>query len=189
MNARTLVWGLVGIIAFSGMARSQSLGDVARKEEERRKAIKTPGKIYTNDDLRRYPVPAAPENVAPDEAKAAATSAQPPATTGDATAREKDASPSIEQGEEHWRKLVTEARSALARSSSYLEALDSRVAALTAQFYAQEDSPQRAAIWSQRMRILDDMERLKLDMADQEKAIAKIEEDARKANIPPGWIR
>jgi hypothetical protein len=75
MNARTLVWGLVGIIAFSGVARSQSLGDVARKEEERRKAIKTPGKIYTNDDLRRYPVPAAPENVAPDEAKAAATSA------------------------------------------------------------------------------------------------------------------
>jgi hypothetical protein len=32
MKISVLVWGLVGVIAFSGVARSQSLADVARKE-------------------------------------------------------------------------------------------------------------------------------------------------------------
>src|SRR5262252_970008 len=32
-------------------ARGQSLGDVARKEEERRKDVKAPAKVYTNKDL------------------------------------------------------------------------------------------------------------------------------------------
>ncbi len=63
------------------------------------------------------------------------------------------------------------------------------MADLTTEFYAREDSAQRAAVWSQRSKILDDMDHLKQDMAEQEKAIAKIEEDARKANVPPGWIR
>jgi pyridoxine/pyridoxamine 5'-phosphate oxidase len=63
------------------------------------------------------------------------------------------------------------------------------VTTLTSDFYAREDSTQRGAIWSQRTKVLDDMERLKKDMAEQEKAIAKIEADARRANIPPGWIR
>jgi hypothetical protein len=134
--------------------------------------------------LRRYPVTTLSEATAPDAAKAAAAAKpdQPPA-------QPKDDTPSVDQGEQHWRQLITEARSALARSSTYLEALQNRVATLTAEFYAREDSGQRSAIWSQRTRVLDDMERLKQDMADQEKAIAKIEEDAHKANIPPGWIR
>ena len=32
--------------------RAQSLAEVARKEEERRKAIATPSKVITNGDLR-----------------------------------------------------------------------------------------------------------------------------------------
>jgi hypothetical protein len=188
MKIRTLVWGLVGVIAFSGVAWSQSLADVARKEEERRKSIKTPGKVYTNDDLRRYPGSVAPETPAPDQAKPA-TEDQPGAKGESPAPPAKDVTPSVDQGEDHWRKLITDARSALARSSTYLEALQSRVNTLTSEFYARDDSAQRAAIWSQRVKVLDDMERLKQDMADQEKAIAKIEGDAHKANIPPGWIR
>jgi hypothetical protein len=196
MKISTLVWGLVGVIAFSGVARSQSLADIARKEEERRKSVKTPAKVYTNDDLRRYPVSTLPEATAPDPAQAAAAGDaaaakpdQPTAQAKDATSPSKDATPSVDQGEQHWRQLITEARSARARSSTYLEALESRVAALTAEFYAREDPGQRAAAWGQRTRVLEDMERLKQDMAEQDKAIAKIEEDARKANVPPGWIR
>jgi hypothetical protein len=188
MKIRTLVWGLVGVISFSGVAWTQSLADVARKEEERRKSIKAPGKVYTNEDLHRYPVSTAPEAAVPDQAKPT-TDGQPVSKDDAAAPKAKDATPSVDQGEDYWRKLITEARSARARSSTYLEALQSRVTTLTAEFYARDDSAQRSAIWSQRAKVVDDMDRLKQDMADQEKAIAKIEEDARKANIPPGWIR
>jgi hypothetical protein len=189
MKIRTIVWGLAGVIAFSGAARSQSLGDVAREEAERRKTVQAPAKVYTDADLRRYPVAPPPEPQPADPEKAAPTEDKPAAKTEDAAAPAKPVEPSVDLGEEYWRKLITDARSALARSSSYLEALRARVQAFTTQFYALDDPVQRNAIAAQRNKVLDDMDHLKQDMAVQEGAIAKIEADARKANIPPGWIR
>ncbi len=171
--------------ATAGTAWSQSLGDVARREEERRKAIKAPVKVYTDTDLRPVPV-STPDP--PADAQTAAAAEKPP-TNAEAKPDAKDAAPSIDQGEDYWRKLMGDVRELRARSGTYLEALLSRLAALNNDFYAQQDPAMRAAIGDQRNRVYDDMERLKKDMADQEAAIAKIEEDARKANIPPGWIR
>jgi hypothetical protein len=186
MKRSTIVWGLVAVFASSGLAWSQSLADVARKEEDRRKAVKAAGKTYTNDDLRRYPVTTDPASASTPEAKAPAAGDKPVAPTD---VKPADAKPSIDSGEDYWRKLINEARGARSRSSTYLEALESRVRALTNEFYTQADPAQRAALWAQRTKVVDDMDRLKQDIADQDKAIAKIEEDARKANIPPGWVR
>jgi hypothetical protein len=189
MKRSAIVWGLVWLFTCSGVAWSQTLADVARKEEARRKTVTAPSKTYTNDDLRRYPV------TTPDPAPA--TAAAKPSGEGEKAAGAadakgadtKDVAPSVDLGEEYWRKLAGEARGARARSTSYLQALESQIGALTTQFYALQDPAQRSATWSQRTRLVDDMERLKQDMADQDKVIAKIEEDARKANVPPGWIR
>src|SRR5438477_10616152 len=48
---------LSGFVCTSGFVRAQSLGDVAKKEEERRKAVGPAGKIYTNKDLPSVPQP------------------------------------------------------------------------------------------------------------------------------------
>jgi hypothetical protein len=189
MNIRTIVCALAGIVAFSADAQSQSLADVARKEAERRKTIQAPAKVYTDADLRRYPVAPPPEPQPADPSKAAAAEDKPAAKPEDAAGPVKPVEPSVDLGEEYWRKLITEARSALARSSSYLEALEARVQALSTRLYALEDPAQRNAAAAQRNKVLDDVDHLKQDMAAQEKAIAKIEADARKANVPPGWIR
>src|ERR1700719_166874 len=48
-----------GILLVVGAARpllGQSLADIARKEEARRKAVKDPGKVLTNKDLGPPPV-------------------------------------------------------------------------------------------------------------------------------------
>jgi hypothetical protein len=191
MKRSTIVWGLAAMFAWSGMAWSQSLADLARKEEERRKAVKAPGKTYTNDDLRRYPVTTADTSTAAADPKAPAAAdkaAADKAADGEKTADGK-AAPSIDLGEEYWRKLINDARSTRARSSTYQEALESRIRSITSEFYTQTDPAQRAAMWAQRTKLIDDLQRLKQDIDDQDKAIAKIEEDGRKANIPPGWIR
>ena len=47
-------------IGVAHAAAAQSLGDVARKEEERRKTVKSSGKVYTNDKLKPAPQPSAP---------------------------------------------------------------------------------------------------------------------------------
>jgi hypothetical protein len=185
MKISTIAWGLVLTFATGGVAWSQTLADVARKEEERRKAVKTPGKVYTNDDLRRYPVttPNPPAQAADAKPEAEAKPA------GEAKADAKEEKPSIDQGEEHWRRRMGDARAARARSDTYQEALQNRLQALVNDFYNQPDPALRSAIWTQRTRVFDDLEKLKKDIVAQDAAIAKVEEDARKANIPPGWIR
>jgi hypothetical protein len=183
MKISTIAWGLVLTFATAGVAWSQTLADVARKEEERRKAVKAPAKVYTNEDLRHYPVTTPEPAAQPAGGADAATAAAPK------PAEPRDDKPSVDQGEEHWRRRMGDARDARARSDTFLEALQNRLQALTSDFYSQQDPAQRSAIWVQRTRVFDDMERLKKDIADQDAAIAKIEEDARKANIPPGWIR
>ena len=50
-----LVATLTSLGIASGLAHAQSLADVARKEAERRQAIKDPVKTYSNNDL--VPVP------------------------------------------------------------------------------------------------------------------------------------
>ena len=45
---------------------AQSLADVARREQERRKTIKKPSKVLTNKDLGSAPGTAAPAVTAPD---------------------------------------------------------------------------------------------------------------------------
>ena len=39
-------------LACDAVVVAQGLGDVAKREAERRKAVGTPGKVYTNDNLR-----------------------------------------------------------------------------------------------------------------------------------------
>ena len=84
---------------------------------------------------------------------------------------------------------MTAARERLERSKLFLEALQSRVNALTNDFYARDDPAQRAVIATNRNRALAEMERVKQDIVDATKSIADIEEEARKAGVPPGWLR
>src|SRR5688500_9837319 len=74
--AVALTWG-----AAPGSAQSPTLGEVARKEAERRKAQPSAGKVYTNKDLpasaQKSAGSAAPGTEAPVDPVAAATQEKP----------------------------------------------------------------------------------------------------------------
>ncbi len=67
--------------------------------------------------------------------------------------------------------------------------MESRINALWADFTARDDPAQRAVIAQDRQTALAELARLRQDEKDQAKAIADIEEEARQAGIPPGWLR
>ena len=67
--------------------------------------------------------------------------------------------------------------------------MQSRINALTADFTARDDPAQRAAIAGDRQKALDELARLKKAIVDGKKAIADLEEEARRASVPPGWLR
>jgi hypothetical protein len=171
--------GLAGTIAVT--AAAQSLGDVAKQEEARRKAVKTPGKVLTNDTIRSIPVPTA---------GAVPASASTPTKESDASADKKpkpDDDPKAKEAA--WRKRMEGARNALQRAEVFAEALQSRVNGLTADFTARDDPAQRAAVANERQKALAELARVKNEIVQQTKAIADIQEEARKAGVPPGWLR
>ena len=84
---------------------------------------------------------------------------------------------------------MAEARDQVERSRMFAEALQSRINALNADFSARDDPAQRAVIGTQLQKALAELERVRGDIEAQEKALADLEEEARRAGVPPGWLR
>jgi hypothetical protein len=186
---------MAGIVAFvlvssALTAGAQTLGDVARQEAERRKAVKT-GKVYTNDSLKSdgLPAPAAPAPATAATTPAAAVAppaaaAQPPAAPGGTAAAADDP-----KTEGYWKKRVTGARDALTRAQTFAEALQTRINVLSADFVNRDDPAQRNVVAADRQKALEELDRVKREITQQTKAIADIQEEARRAGVPAGWVR
>ena len=84
---------------------------------------------------------------------------------------------------------MTTARGNLQRQELFLEALQSRVNALTTDFVNRDDPAQRAQIAADRQKALGEMEAVRKEIDQAKKQIADLEEEARKAGVPPGWLR
>jgi hypothetical protein len=182
-----LIVGVVVWQASAGVA-AQSLGDVARQEAERRRAVKAAGKVYTNDTLQPSDRPA------PAPGATAVPTATPSAASADGSAGGEGAAvpaapPAAPRDEKYWRARLEAARNALSRAQTFHDALQSRVNALSTDFVNRDDPAQRNMIAGERQKALAELERVKQEIVDGQKAIAAIQEDARKAGVPPGWVR
>jgi gas vesicle protein len=168
------------VLLCAPAAQGQSLADVARQEAERRKTIAVPGKVYTNDSLRTEPQPSTPPAAAP------APSAPPAETPAAPAAGAPEATPPTEAD---WRKKVAAARDSLTRLQTFSEALQSRINALTADFVNRDDPAQRNVVAADREKSLAELERVTQDIAQQQKALAALQEEARRTGVPAGWVR
>ena len=205
MKRLILIAVALQVVALTSIAAAQSLGDVARREEQRRKAIKKPAKVYTNKDLTGSdiaPPTSTPSSGAFSPGQSGSESAPPAggdssqsatsegAPSGDATA--EAAAQTSDNGpatKEDWQKRLQDARSALERNQMFAEALQTRINSLTTDFVARDDPAQRSAIESERRKALAQLDKVKRDIEDQNKAIADIQEQARRAGVPAGWVR
>jgi hypothetical protein len=165
---------------------------VARKEQERRKTQKPSGKAYTNKDL--------PESAQGRTAAPAQTPTAPPPSShgghpsptapGAETKSDQPAGQSGDQKDETWwRNRITMAREALRRNEAFAEALQSRINGLSTDFVSRDDPFQRAKIGEDRDKALAELARVKAEIEAGKKGIEDIEEEARKASVPPGWLR
>lgn len=174
---------------LAATAQTPPLAAVAQAEEARRKTITKPAKVYTNDDLRADitatppPTPSISINGTP---AVPAPSTQVPSVNLPG-GKAEPAPPERDQA--YWSARINAARAALERSKIFLDALQSRINALTNDAIARDDPAQRAQLELERQRALGEFERVKKEIADQTKAMSDIEEEARKAGVPPGWLR
>ncbi len=184
MRKAPFILSPVLVLLFTCTVAAQNLADVARAEEARRKTITGQVKVYTNDTLRGVdggpppattPVPAA-------SGQAAAPSAAKPAAAAAST-------PDPAKTETYWRDRLTAAREGIKRSQAFFDALQSQINGLYTEFVNMGDPAQRAVIEQKRLAAIAEQDRVKADIGKQTKALADIEDEARKANVPAGWLR
>jgi hypothetical protein len=156
-----------------------TLADIARREADRRKALKIPGKVYTKEDL-------ANGGALP---PAAATPAAPAAAAGEQKPAEPEAPKEDEKNEAWWRGRMNQAREEIRRNEMFLEALQSRINSLSADFVNRDDPAQRAKIGEDRQKALAEQSRVNAEIEAAKKKMVAIEEEARQAGVPPGWLR
>lgn len=163
-----------------------TLVDVAKAEEARRKGVRKPAKVYTNGNLKgdnrsaAPPAPATPATPAPPSTTVPAVDL-PGGTVPAAKAAARD--------QAYWSGRMLAAQTALERSRLFAESLQSRINALTTDFVNRDDPAQRAKIEGDRKAALAELDRVKKEMETQQKEIAAIEDEARRAGVPSGWLR
>jgi hypothetical protein len=169
------------IVAVSGgIAGAQSLADVARKEETRRKTAPA-AKVYTNKDLSGQPADTPTATTPPAAGTPAAAS---PAAT---TEEPKDKGPVKDQA--YWSTRMKSLQAQVERDENYADAMQTRINSLTADFVNRDDPAQRATVERDRQKSIAELARLKKSIDDGKKAVADLEEEARRAGVPPGWLR
>jgi len=193
---------LIGGTLTAAPLAAQSLADVARKEAERREQVKDSGKTYTNQDLKAAPAPPANSAATPSDQKAdgsqadaskpgdsAATGKAADKSAADDKSTKADGKKEEVRDQAYWSKRMSDLREQLNRDVVYMDALQSRINALTTDFVNRDNPVQRAQIASDRQHAIDELARLKKGTEDDKKAIADLEEEARRASVPPGWLR
>jgi len=193
MKSVGIVGAAVACFLVAAAVSAQSLGDVAKQEAERRKNIKTAGKVYTNDSVIPDSSSAAPATAPPAEPKTPAAEPKTPAPDAPAGTTPAQAGatakPDDPKTEAYWKKRITAARESLARAQTFAEALQSRINVLSADFVNHDDPAQRNVIGADRQKATDELTRVKGEITQYQKAITDIQDEARRANVPPGWVR
>ena len=162
---------------------AQSLADIARAEEARRKTVKAAAKVYTNEDLGRTP----DTSPAPIRDSAPNPSATPAAAAVKSDEQKAAADPT--KTEAHWRDRASVIQQSLSRSKLLLDALQSQVNGLNAEFVNTDDPGQRGLVEARLKRAGGELQRVQQDIEKQTKAAADLQEEARKSNVPAGWVR
>ena len=206
MRAAHLVSAVALVVCATSTVYAQSLGDIARKEEERKKTIKTSGKVYTDADLRKYrgldPVVDAtvPQSVLPAAAgtapaagtegeAAAATTAGEAAQAGQTDQAAAQAAPAAEaeRNQAWWRQQFAERRMKVETATATLRAMVTQYDLLG--MAMTEDPAERVRLDQEREKVKAQVDRLTNEVDVLSRALAALEDEARRANVPPGWIR
>jgi hypothetical protein len=148
-----------------------SLAAAAEREAMRRQAAGPSVGVYSNENLNADP----------------GTIGPPPATTS--ASSQPDAPVADPRDEMWWRQRVAAVRAAIAGDEQRVVALESEIARLGTQAIARDDPAQQAVLRQQAIEARDELERVRAGIVVTRGELADLLEQARRLDVPPGWLR
>jgi hypothetical protein len=177
---------LVCLLALPALAGAQSLGEVAKKEHDRRDKLKKTGvstRTFTEEDLATTK-----GQLANDPREQAATGAGGDASKGAGASiagRPREDVVPADSKEEYWRGRVSEARARVEDAQRRSDALQRMIRVGQGAHY---DANGRRVIYSiQQMKAMADAADAAL--ASAQSALENVLEEGRRAGALPGWLR
>jgi len=189
-------------LGIASLGYSQSLADLAKKEKERRQAVKAGVKVLTNDHAAKFdgaPITlGTPPPAAPDSVGAAKTGAgtEKPAAEGDAAAaavKEKPASDEpvdfLGRPESFWKQTFADARQKVKDLENEANVLVLKLNDLQNTFYKESDGFKQQEIQREIQKTIYLVDVNRDNIAKAKTSLADLETEARKTGALPGWIR
>lgn len=187
--------GLVVALAFAaGSLPAQSLGELAAKEKRRReeeqKKNKGPARVITTEDLAKVTAstataaaPALAQDLGARRARSEA------AAETESSESEGGASGPGGRDEKTWRAQAAEAREAVRGAEQTAQSLERQIAKLFGEIQRSTDTNEILRLRAEQKDLEEELERTKQELAKARQELVAFEESARRAGVPPGWIR
>ena len=157
-----------------------TIGEAAEREALRRELTGEATRLYTNVDLPPAPTEIADPRPSAGPGGAAAAPVQPAAAAG----------PSREvRDEAWWQNRVGTVRASIERNGLLAEAMQARINGLTADVVSRDDPFQRAELRDQLQKALAEFDRLQALVIEGRQQLELVQDEARRAGVPPGWTR
>ncbi len=172
-------------VAYGQASSTVSLAEVARQEEARRKSTKKATMVFTNANLAAADTPTARPSAPTTSSNATPTNTSPTIPGGQAPPVDKAAM----KDQAYWQGRISKARTDLTRTQMFADSLQTKINSLRTDFTNRDNRVEREKIQQELNTALAELERLKKELDAQQKAITAIEDEARRANVPSGWLR
>jgi len=153
-------------------APTGSIGEAAQREALRRQLTPQSRTVLTNAGQ--------PAEIPFGATTVASAAAEPPAA-GPPAGPVKD--------EKWWRNRIDAANDTLKRDQDTAQALQGRINVLQRDVVNVDDPVRQAALREELKKTNEELDRTKKLIDDDRKTIADIQDEARRQNVPAGWIR
>lgn len=196
------------LILFVGSTTmfAQSVDRIIRQERARQARTVASGKVYTNLDLEQFKAPVtsqATDADTPDASDPSAkskesgkTTTEPKAATepsaenpkADSAKKSSEAAAPV-RDMKYWRQQASDARTKIQSLENKSDVLQLRLNDLNNKFQREQDVPQREAYQTDIQKTLLEVDETKSQLEAARRDLEDVERQARRENVPPGWIR
>ncbi len=176
-------------VIIAADAHAQSLGDLAKKEKERRQHVQSDVKEINNGNAPQYTYGTATASKLPPSREAQGNGKESAARPGTAAKPASD-EPVDFQGrpESWWKQTMGDARKKVKDLENEQNVLTLKLADLQNQFYREDDGFKQQEIQRQIQKTLYEQDLNKDNLSKAKNELADLEKEARKSGALPGWL-